>query len=59
MSKGGVQAPKAPPLAMLLRVRLEAAKNINNYKECDKLTEQMSVVKADRRRLQLELNTLN
>ena len=39
-------------------LRREAAKNVHNYKECDKLTEQISVVKADRRRLQLKLTTL-
>ena len=32
-------------------LRREAAKNVHNYKECDKLTEQMSVLKSDRRGL--------
>ena len=36
-------------------LRREAAKNVHNYKECDKLTEQMSILKADRRQLELEL----
>ena len=36
-------------------LRREGAKTIHNYKECDKLTEQISVLKADRRRLELEL----
>ena len=39
-------------------LRRVGAKNIHNYKECDKLTEQMSVLKADRRQLQLELAAL-
>ena len=39
-------------------LRRDAAKNVHNYKECDKLTEQMSVLKADRRQLQLELSAL-
>ena len=39
-------------------LRREAAKTVHNYKECDKLTEQMSVLKSDRRRLELELATL-
>ena len=34
-------------------LRREAAKNVHNYKECDKLTEQMSVLKSDRRGLEL------
>ena len=39
-------------------LRREAAKNVHNYKECDKLTEQISILKADRRRLELELTAL-
>ena len=39
-------------------LRREAAQNIHNYKECDKLTEQMSPLKADRRLLELELAAL-
>ena len=39
-------------------LRREAAKNVHNYKECDKLTEQMSVLKSDRRGLELELAAL-
>ena len=39
-------------------LRREGAKNIHNYKECDKLTEQLSVLKADRRKLELELTVL-
>ena len=39
-------------------LRRDASKNVHNYKECDKLTEQMSILKADRRQLQLELTAL-
>ena len=39
-------------------LRRDAAKNVHNYKECDKLTEQLSVLKSERRQLQLELATL-
>ena len=39
-------------------LRRDAAKYIHNYKECDNLTEQMSVLKADRRQLQYELATI-
>lgn len=39
-------------------LRRDGAKSIHNYKECDKVTEQMSLLKADRQQLQLELATL-
>ena len=39
-------------------LRREAAQNVHNYKECDKLIEQMSTLKADRRLLELELTAL-
>ena len=36
----------------------ECASNMKNYKECDKLTEQLSGLKSDRRQLQTELAEL-
>lgn len=36
----------------------EGAQNMHNYKECDKLTEEMATLKSDRRQLELELAIL-
>ena len=38
--------------------RREAANNIRNYKECDKLTEEMSELKSQKRKLETELAML-
>ena len=38
--------------------RREAASNIRDYKECDRLTEQMSVLKSEKRQLEFELSSL-
>lgn len=39
-------------------LRRVAAENMHNYKECDKLTEQLSTLKAERHKLDLELKAL-
>lgn len=39
-------------------LRRVAAENVHNYKECDKLTEQMSTLKHERHTLELELKAL-
>ncbi len=38
--------------------RRDCASNMNNYKECDKLTEQLSVLNSERRQLEVELASL-
>ncbi len=38
--------------------RRDSASNMKNYKECDRLTEQLSELKADRRQLERELSSL-
>ena len=39
--------------------RRDSAKTVHNYKECEKLTEQMFETKAQRRKLEIELKLLN
>ena len=38
--------------------RRDCASNMKNYKECDKLTEQLSALKGEKRQLEMELATL-
>ena len=39
-------------------LRRDGARNVHIYRECDNLTEQLSVLKTDKRRLELELLAL-
>ena len=39
-------------------LRRDSARNVHNYRECDNMTEQLSVLKTDKRRLELELLAL-